>query len=93
MAVWSQRNALIRMILAEDKVVDLETEIERYRQRSRDEDTVRIRLNHARIETRDALSELITFAEEHVRLSYRDADVPQMLADPILKRARSVLEG
>lgn len=29
MAVWSQRNALIRMVLAEDKVVDLEAEVDR----------------------------------------------------------------
>ena len=28
MAVWSQRNALIRMILAEDKVVDLEQQVQ-----------------------------------------------------------------
>lgn len=39
---------------------------------------------------RSAISEVIGFAEEHVRLSYRDADVPQVLADPVLQRARRV---
>lgn len=29
MAVWSQRNALIRMVLAEDRVTELEADVER----------------------------------------------------------------
>lgn len=37
------------------------------------------------------IGELIGFGEEHVRLSYRNADVPQMLADPVLRRARAAL--
>lgn len=40
-----------------------------------------------------ALADLILFAEEHVELSYRDADVPQMVADPILERARAAHQG
>lgn len=45
-----------------------EAEIERYRQRSRDEDTARIRLNHARIEAREAvalLNSMIESGESH----------------------------
>jgi hypothetical protein len=45
-----------------------EAEIEQYRQRSRDEDTARIRLNHARIEAREAvalLNSMIESGESH----------------------------
>ena len=50
----------------------LTEEIERYRQRSRDEDTVRIRLNHARIEAREAvalLNSMIESGESHSKES------------------------
>ena len=43
-------------------------EIERYRQRSRDEDAVRIHLNHARIEAREVvalLNSMILSGESH----------------------------
>ncbi len=39
---------------------------------------------------REALKALIPFAEEHVGLSYRDADVPIVMDDPILVRARAL---
>lgn len=42
-----------------ERVQELAAEIERYRQRSRDEDTARIRLNHDRIALRDILADIV----------------------------------
>jgi hypothetical protein len=39
-----------------------------------------------------ALKKLIPFAEEHVALSYRDADVPTVMNDSVLKQARQAIQ-
>lgn len=90
-----ERDAARRAVATGVETEDaLRAEIDRYRQRSRDEDTARIRLNHDRIEARDWLAALEAWASNVLGI-VQEHRVPSadVIADgeAITKEARKIV--
>lgn len=75
-----------------EEIAALRAEMDRYRQRSRDEDTTRIRLNHDRIELRDMLANVVGAFTGGIYCTNCGESIDDgCLSDCVIGRARKVL--